>query len=556
MGTSESKINQKSQITAQSRSGAAADLPRIFSEPYLMDQKSIGEGRFGTVRSGIDISSDRKIAVKCVSKKCSQETKTLYNEKKYLEQLCHPNIVKYYDFFTTSKETCLVIEKCEGGELFELLQSQDKPFTETQTCYYLIQILQALEYIHKKHIAHRDLKLENCMLRDKDHNVVKIIDFGMATTVTEPLTEKVGTVSYMSPDILRGYYTEKTDMWSVGIMMYIMLSGDFPFKGKTDNETYEFISKGQINMDSDIWVHISSGCKHLLKRFLDMNPTTRISAEDALKHSWVLTTMKQESCLPWKSVLYGLDKFTKYNLLKQIVLEQMSILLAGAAIDKMSNTFDIISETIDGKKVVTAKGIQNLCYLQNENIPLERIETALNSIQEQLGRDITKSVCIGSSLRRSEYMKEAHLYSIFVSLDQDKDGNISKQDLKTVLPDEKSISTIFIDVNQISQSQLLCFHQQNTISFDIYRKLISTHTYKEKPIHTVKSFIYYPSPHEESISDPPTTSSTSPQQDHLYNNMNNNTNNTTMDPYHFASPAVEACISTPVEEYDDEIVFM
>mmetsp|Transcript_24774 Transcript_24774/g.21999 ORF Transcript_24774/g.21999 Transcript_24774/m.21999 type:complete len:169 (+) Transcript_24774:252-758(+) len=165
-----------------------------------------------------------------------EEKKMLFNEINILRELDHPNIVKMYEYFEDEKRYYIITEICKGGELFDEIIARGK-FTEKDAAVLVKQILSCINYCHKNKIVHRDLKPENVLLeQNKDFDQIKIIDFGTSLVHSENklLDEKLGTPYYIAPEVLNKKYNEKCDLWSIGVITYILLSGMPPFNGNTD----------------------------------------------------------------------------------------------------------------------------------------------------------------------------------------------------------------------------------------------------------------------------------------------------------------------------------
>jgi len=172
----------------------------------------------------------------------------LLQEVNIMRSLDHPNIVKIYDFYEDSSTFKIVMEYCSGGELFEKIKSK-KNFTEQIAAVYMKQILSAIMYLHEHKIVHRDIKAENMLfLNQEEDAMIKIIDFGVSTKFNgkKKLKEKLGTAYYIAPEVLLENYDNKCDVWSCGILLYIMLCGYPPFNGDDDSEILESVKVGEF----------------------------------------------------------------------------------------------------------------------------------------------------------------------------------------------------------------------------------------------------------------------------------------------------------------------
>lgn len=183
------------------------------------------------------------------------------------------------------------MEYCSGGELFEkLTEKNSSVFSEAQAAEILQKLLHAINHCHSNNIAHRDLKPENIMYSKKgDDAEIKIIDFGLSKktkTKKSKLATMVGTPYYVAPEVLEGFYSFECDLWSIGVIMYILLSGYLPFSGNTRAEVFERVKSADYNFNQKEWDNVSQNAKDLITEMLTTNRKNRITASAALKHSW------------------------------------------------------------------------------------------------------------------------------------------------------------------------------------------------------------------------------------------------------------------------------
>jgi len=203
----------------------------------------------------------------------------------------HPNIIKLHKCFEDQQSIYLVLEMCSGGELFDRITNAGY-FTEVQAAISMQQIARAVCYMHEHHVTHRDLKPENCLLMTQDpieKNSLKIIDFGLSCSFSagQVLKTKVGTPYYVAPQVLAGNYDQMSDMWSVGVIMYVMLCGYPPFYGKTEADVLRKVRLGNFSFQDADWKNISEDAKHLIRNLLKMNPRDRYTAEQPVNHKWI-----------------------------------------------------------------------------------------------------------------------------------------------------------------------------------------------------------------------------------------------------------------------------
>ena len=211
-------------------------------------------------------------------------------EMKILKTLDHPNIIKIYDVLEDLDRVYLITELCKGGELFNSVFSKGK-LSETESAIILKQLLSCLNLCHKNKIVHRDIKPENIMLFSlEDELIIKIVDWGTAKILEENQTfESIeGTPLYMAPEVLARNYNEKCDIWSCGVLLYILLSGIVPFEGNTKEKILSNVYKANYNFDNIVWNSISPEAIELIKQMMTRDANIRPSAETLLLNKWLV----------------------------------------------------------------------------------------------------------------------------------------------------------------------------------------------------------------------------------------------------------------------------
>jgi len=265
-----------------------------FLDYYDMAE-TLGEGKFGLVRVGIHKSTNEKVAIKII-KKAKMTTKDLELMKSEIDimKLCrHPNIVRLLDHFENSDYIFIVMEVLTGGDLNSYFLKNQFNFSEKKAAYVINQIACGLKYLHQYGIVHRDLKPENIILSDKTDNfTVKIMDFGLSKIMgpMEKAADGYGTLSFVAPEVLiRQPYNKQIDIWSLGVILYYMLTGTLPFDDETDNE--EIIARltvfNELKFPSNKWKGKSRLVRELITKCLIKDPEKRISIENILEDKWV-----------------------------------------------------------------------------------------------------------------------------------------------------------------------------------------------------------------------------------------------------------------------------
>jgi len=275
---------------------------------YHINPKEIGHGHYGVVRKCMDRESKKWYAIKSIRKSKVAKVDVLKREVALLKECEHPNIIQLVEVHEDHKYLHLITELCTGGELFDRIiektQTDEGRFSERDAADLVMCILDAIAYCHdQKGIVHRDLKPENFLFSSKDENaVIKIIDFGLSRhddVQAGIMNTKVGTPYYVAPEVLNREYTKSCDIWSIGVITYILLCGYPPFYGDTDNQIFESVRTARFEFPSPDWDGISDMAKEFICNLLKREPSQRLTASEALKHPWI-QTMSTEITPPKK----------------------------------------------------------------------------------------------------------------------------------------------------------------------------------------------------------------------------------------------------------------
>jgi serine/threonine protein kinase len=262
-------------------------------EDYIYFNKKIGKGSFSRVYKGYKVGlPDKLYAIKKME--YDPDNQRLKQEIEVMKNISHPNIIKLYDVIYEEDSMYLILEYCKKGDLSKYLKN--RPLKEEYAQKYLNQMVSALKYLISKNIIHRDLKPHNILVTDK--NTLKISDFGFARYFeTNTLVDTLcGSPMYMAPEIMKNKnYTIKSDLWSVGIILYEMLTGYPPYKVKTIYNLIKSIDQNKINLPKKI--SITDECNDLLFKLLIKEPEDRIEWEDFFKHPWLFLEFTTESMI-------------------------------------------------------------------------------------------------------------------------------------------------------------------------------------------------------------------------------------------------------------------
>ncbi|XP_055811943.1 phosphoenolpyruvate carboxylase kinase 1-like [Solanum dulcamara] len=254
--------------------------------------EEIGRGRFGVVFKCYSPGNGEKFAVKSINKLFiaddSIDRQCLYNEAKIMHLVSpNPHIVRIADFYEDDTYLDIVLELCNSSDLFQRLTSQ-RVFSESDAIAVMVPLMEAIAHCHRLGVAHRDIKPDNILFND--WNYLKLADFGSAQCFRdgELMSGVVGTPYYVAPEVLAGRdYTEKVDIWSAGVILYIMLAGIPPFYGDSTEEIFEAVLRANVRFPTRIFHSVSPAAKDLLRGMLCKDVSRRFSAEQVLRHPWI-----------------------------------------------------------------------------------------------------------------------------------------------------------------------------------------------------------------------------------------------------------------------------
>jgi len=251
--------------------------------------KVLGKGGFSVVKLATNKETGKQAAIKVIDKEAGKdELSLMQREIDIMRKLKHKNIVELYDVFDEADHLYLVLEFITGGELFEQIVSRGH-YSERDAANIIRQILEAVDYMHSNGVAHRDLKPENLLCSGKDNMDIKITDFGLSKSFGEStLQTACGTPDYVAPEVLLGKpYDSSVDIWSVGVITYILLCGFPPFYGKDNQEIFEKIMQAKFDFPSPDWDDISDEAKQFVKDMLVREPNARQTAAECLANAWI-----------------------------------------------------------------------------------------------------------------------------------------------------------------------------------------------------------------------------------------------------------------------------
>jgi len=374
-------------------------------------------------------------AVKTVSKVHVKSMDRLRREIDMMKAMDHPNIVKLYETFEDKRAIHLVLELCAGGHLLDRIIKLGH-FTESQAAICMQQIVRSVYYMHEKNIVHRDLKPDNLMFVTDapiEENVLKVIDFGVSSPFQhgKMLSTKCGSPFYSAPQVLAGKYDQAADLWSVGVVMYVLLCGYPPFYGETQKEAMASVRRGAFSFPAKHWSNVSEDAQHLIRQLLKMNPDTRYTAEQALNHAWIKHTGVKHQVSLQPDFVSHLRAFRSEHKLKQVALQIIAGQLDEGQLQALRESFMALDGNGDGclSPGEMRRGLDDAGFT---DLP-EDLQQILQDLDSDKSGSIDYSEFLAAALQQQQYVKENVLWMAFSVFDRDGDGVVTHAELKEVL---------------------------------------------------------------------------------------------------------------------------
>ena len=405
----------------------------------------LGRGGFGSVFKVQHYKTKTIYAMKVVRKinKTFQEgNQTFLQEIEILITLEHPNIIKIYEYYEDEINYYLITEYVSGGELFDYIE-RDTTFCESKAKKIIKQILQALNYLHSNNLVHRDIKSENILVEysyaEHDDVNIKIIDFGTCNYVTQDkhLTMKVGSPYYIAPEVLKSDYNNKCDIWSTGIILYIMLIGFPPFSGNNYNDMYQNIQKAKLNTTLTQWQLLSENSKDLITKMLNKDINARLNAQECLNHPWFneldIQYNNKHSNKLMNNVLNNIVSFNAKEKLQQSTIAYIvHFLYYSEDLNQLKNAFKDLDVNNDGMLTLTELKNGFDRYF-GKGISEMKLQEIMEDIDGNNDGVISYEEFLRVAIKKEELIEEQNLKLAFEKFDTNEDGKLSKEEIKKVL---------------------------------------------------------------------------------------------------------------------------
>ena len=487
------------------------DINNIYSF-----QEIIGKGSFGIVRTGFrkkEFSPHKIYAIKSIYKKNlnKRDINNLEKEIDILSSLDHPNISRFYEAFHDKNNFNIVMELCRGKSLSKFLKSNGGYLDEKTSRIIIMKILHAVNYCHSLGIVHCDLKPDNIIFEipkeeveeseydendDENNNQsfldLKIVDFGLSSRIkkNQKLNNTVGTPYFIAPEILKGEYDERCDIWSIGIILYYMLSGKFPYNAEDNYEIFQKIESEEPNYFELI---VSENVIDFMKKCLIKNPKLRPSAKECLQHPWLepIFARIRSSSFMSENLILNFSTYTKCPQLKKLILKYLISNMGHIELSPYKAAFYAFDFKNEG--VITIKGIKKIFEIYNINITDSQINKIMTICDEPNKKFLTYTEFILCCINIGDFLTPEKLMNAFFFFDMDNNLIIDSIDLQNVLLrcgkyviNKKDIDKILLEAtkekdNKIGIKEFIMLYQDD-IDVDEYINSINILMEKNKYI--------------------------------------------------------------------------
>lgn len=353
--------------------------------------------------------------------------------------------------FEGNRHLHLVTELCTGGELFDRIIARGH-YSEADAAVLVRKICDAVKHCHDRDICHRDLKPENFLFETPAEDAeLKVIDFGLSRMddglSAGVMTTRVGTPYYIAPEVLGRHYDKSCDLWSIGVITYILLCGYPPFYGDTDPEIFASVRAGRYDFDSPEWTHVSAEAKDLISRLLLLDASKRLTADEALRHPWLSGFAPSTEINLNSNIFSSLKRFTGNNKLKKAALAVIADQMTESEIVELKNQFMAIDA--DGNGVITVAELADALRTMGHGMIESEVTELVKGIDIDGDGLVDYPEFLAATMKRNLANKEEYLVNAFNYFDTKKQGVITKADLVQFMGSEDQAQEVIdeVDVN-------------------------------------------------------------------------------------------------------------
>ncbi|XP_062014964.1 calcium-dependent protein kinase 34 [Rosa rugosa] len=399
--------------------------------------KELGRGQFGVTHLCTHKQTGEQFACKTIAKRKLVNKEDIEDVRREVQIMHHLtgqlNIVELKGAYEDKQSVHLVMELCAGGELFDRIISKGH-YTERAAAALLRTIVQIVHTCHSMGVIHRDLKPENFLLLNKDENSpLKATDFGLSVFYKqgEVFKDIVGSAYYIAPEVLKRRYGPEVDIWSVGVMLYILLSGVPPFWAESEHGIFNAILRGHLDFSSDPWPAISAQAKDLVRKMLNSDPKQRLTAFQVLSHPWIKEDGEAPDVPLDNAVLSRLKQFKAMNQFKKVALRVIAGCLSEEEIMGLKEMFKSIDT--DNSGTITLEELKQGLAKQGTKLSEHEAKQLMEAADADGNGTIDYDEFITATMHLNRMDREEHLYTAFQHFDKDSSGFITTEELESAL---------------------------------------------------------------------------------------------------------------------------
>lgn len=456
-----------------------------MKEKFTLGRK-LGQGQFGTTFLCMEKGTNKEFACKTIAKRkltTPEDVEDVRREIQIMHHLAgHPNVISIVGAYEDAVAVHVVMELCAGGELFDRI-IQRGHYTERKAAELARIIVGVVQACHSLGVMHRDLKPENFLfVNQQEESALKTIDFGLSAFFKpgETFIDVVGSPYYVAPEVLRKHYGQECDVWSAGVIIYILLCGVPPFWDESEQGIFEQVLKGELDFVSEPWPSISDSAKDLVRKMLVRDPKKRLTAHQVLCHPWVQVGGLAPDKPLDSAVLSRLKQFSAMNKIKKIAIRVIAESLSEEEIAGLKEMFKMID--VDNSGHITLEELKKGLSRVGANLKDSEIENLMQAADFDNSGTIDYREFVAAMLHLNKVQKEDHIYAAFSYFDKDGSGSITRDELQQVC-EQFGIADVHLDDiirevdkdndGRIDYSEFVAMMQDSTFGSKVMQSSIS-----------------------------------------------------------------------------------
>ncbi|CAN6298218.1 unnamed protein product [Urochloa humidicola] len=420
--------------------GVVPHHPRLHVTDKYHLGRELGRGEFGVTRLATDRATRERLACKSIPKRRLRTAVDVADVRREVAIMAslpdHPALVRLRAAYEDAEAVHLVMELCDGGELFDRIVARGR-YTERAAAAAARTVAEVVRACHAHGVMHRDLKPENFLYAGKSEDAqLKAIDFGLSVFFRpgERFTEIVGSPYYMAPEVLRRNYGPEVDIWSAGVILYILLCGVPPFWAETEQGVARAILRGSLDLQREPWPRISERAKSLVRQMLQMDPRKRPTAQQVLEHPWVQNARRAPNVPLGDVVRARLQQFSAMNKLKKKAMRVIAEHLSVEEVEVIRDMFALMDTDRDGR--VTLQELKAGLKKVGSKLAEPEMELLMEAADVNGNGYLDYGEFVAITIHLQRLSNDAHLRTAFLFFDKDSSGYIERAELADALADE------------------------------------------------------------------------------------------------------------------------